>query len=410
MRKFYSKIICMVLLLLPVCSNQVVGGERSNVKPIYQVLINEKIPYIEPKLYPFPTFPFKAKAISNFTVPVDNAVGTISLNNAITFVYFEGDKLRFETRAKDFVANNRQGDLNYMPLFSKDKMGYTQTRLLRLLDIKSNKVTTYPLSGHMNEQIMNFSKIDPSKNLCMVRLSKNIRSDEFFIIRIIDFSDGTPVIKAERVYDHIVRFRTFRNGVILYHFDNKKFEILDTELKPLKHPLKEIYDNSLYNPAKNISLFTRIQDVNIHPTLPFAILSIKNEKREYSQWIVTWGGVKVFKLFDASSHYNFFSPDGKWFITVQYNRKTDTYKQLMLRVEGKELPYFLGKPIEMKRPGEEDDTANFAWTSNPMHLTANGDGKYFNWNLSYSEIKGGDWRTVVPVKIKYNGVFGEIEK
>ncbi|MCP3927228.1 MAG: hypothetical protein GY714_32110, partial [Desulfobacterales bacterium] len=82
------------------------------MKPIYQIQKTDKIPYIEPKLFPFP---FDESGISNFPVPVDNAVGTASLNNAITFVYFEGNKLRFETRAKDFVSDNERGDLNYMP-------------------------------------------------------------------------------------------------------------------------------------------------------------------------------------------------------------------------------------------------------------------------------------------------------
>ncbi|MCP3927227.1 MAG: hypothetical protein GY714_32105 [Desulfobacterales bacterium] len=380
------------------------------MKPIYNVSINDKTPYIEPQLYPFPTFPFKAKAISNFPVPIDNAVGTISLNNAITFVHFEGDKLRFETRAKDFVANNRRGDLNYMPLFSKDKMGYTQTRLLRLLDLKTNGVTTYPLSGNMDEQIVHFSEIDPSKNLCMVRLSRSVRSTEYNIIRIIDFSKGYPGIKAEKSFDHMVNFIAFKGGVVIYHYESKKLEILDTNLKPIKHPLKDIYDKYLYNLAKNIYLFKEITNITIHPTLPFAVINL-DEGRERYQWVVSWGGrVKVFKLLESSIYDNFFSPNGKWFVNVLYDMKNNTYKQLMMRVDDKELPYYLGKPIEMKRPGEEDDTANFAWTSNPMHLTANGDGKYFKWNLSYSQIKGGDWRTVVPVKIKYNGVFGEIEK
>ncbi|MCP3922869.1 MAG: hypothetical protein GY714_09815 [Desulfobacterales bacterium] len=380
------------------------------MKPIYQVQKNDKIPYIDPKLY---SFPFDKYGISNFPIPVDNAVGTICCNNAITFVNFDDGKLNFEIKAKDFVPNNKRGDINFMPLFSKEKIGYTQTRLLRLLDLKTNNVTTHPLSGNMDEQIMNFAEIDPSKNLCMVRLSRSVGfRGKKYIIRILDFSDGTPVIKAEKIYDHIVRFRTFRNGVILYHFESKKLEILDTELKSLKHPLKDIYDNYLYNPGKNIFLCDRIQEINIHPKLPFAILTVE-EREKRNQWIVSWrGGVKIFKLMESSFSYNFFSPDGKWFINVlrMYIGDKKIYKQLMMRVDENELPYYLGKPIEMKKPGVESRTGNFAWTSNPMHLTATGDGKYFKWNLSYSEIKGGDWRTVVPVKIKYKGVFGEVRK
>ncbi|MCP3927226.1 MAG: hypothetical protein GY714_32100 [Desulfobacterales bacterium] len=376
------------------------------MKPIYQVQKNDKIPYIEPKLYPFP---FDESGISNFPVPVDNAVGTASLNNAITFVYFEGNKLRFETRAKDFVSDNERGDLNYMPLFSKDKMGYAQTRLLRLLDLKTNKITTYPLSGFIHDQILHFSELDPSKNLCMVRLLRDIRK-RYRIVKIIDFSKGYPVVKAEKFFDHAVNFIAFKDGVIIYNHDAKKLEILDTELKPLKHPLKDIYDNYLYNPAKNIYNLKEIKDITIHPTLPFAV--INDERDDDELWVVSWGGgvVRIFKLIsNYGVNYQFFSPDGKWFI-IALLYKGKIYKQLMMRVDDKELPYYLGKPIEMKKPGAEHKTGNFAWTSNPMNLTTNTTGKYFNWKLSYSEIKGGDWRTVVPVKIKYKGVFGEIEK
>ncbi|MCP3927225.1 MAG: hypothetical protein GY714_32095, partial [Desulfobacterales bacterium] len=235
---------------------------------------------------------------------------------------------------------------------------------------------------------------------------------KYRIVKIIDFSKGYPTVKAMKYYDHTVNYIAFNKGVVVYHFESKKLEILDTELKPLKHPLKDIYDNYLYNPAKNIYNVYGIKNIIIHPTLPFAVFTVYEGAKSY-QWIVTWGGgVKIFKLFDASFSYNFFSPDGKWFVNVLrcYIGDKKVYRQLMMRVDEKELPYYLGKPIEMKKPGAEHKTGNFAWTSNPMNLTTNTTGKYFNWKLSYSEIKGGDWRTVVPVKIKYNGVFGEIEK
>ncbi|MCP3922868.1 MAG: hypothetical protein GY714_09810, partial [Desulfobacterales bacterium] len=234
---------------------------------------------------------------------------------------------------------------------------------------------------------------------------------KYRIVKIIDFSKGYPTVKAMKYYDHTVNYIAFNKGVVVYHFESKKLEVLDTNLKPMTHPLKEIYDNYLYNPTKNIYNVEGIDDITIHPTLPFAVFAIR-QGGDYYQWLISWrgGGVKIYNLFKAPNFHNFFSPDGKWFVTVHYDMKSDTHKQLMMRVDEKELPYYLGKPIEMKKPGAEHKTGNFAWTSNPMSLTTNTTGKYFKWDLKYSEIKGGDWRTIVPVKIKYKGVFGEVEK
>src|SRR5690606_30922657 len=75
-------------------------------------------------------FPVKSEIITIFAVPEKNAVGTNALNNAITLLKFDDSKqtINFVTVRKNFMKDVFGGSMFFMPEFSKEIIGYSQTR------------------------------------------------------------------------------------------------------------------------------------------------------------------------------------------------------------------------------------------------------------------------------------------
>jgi hypothetical protein len=97
--------------------------------------------------------------IDIFSVPVENAVGTNSINNAITLLRFDKDRIEHDEIRRNFIEGVGSGDKYYSDIFSDRWIGYTQTRGLLLFGLKDRSFADHNDSTEITAHDMNFSPV-----------------------------------------------------------------------------------------------------------------------------------------------------------------------------------------------------------------------------------------------------------
>jgi hypothetical protein len=114
----------------------------TTMKAIYS-LNRAVMPVLEPKIYNIK----KTELWGLMQIPVDNAVATnrMTNTNAVILIEFKGDKAKYKTVAKNFKDYVGGGKIQYLPIFSEDTIGYSQTRGFNLLNINRTKNRYYSI-------------------------------------------------------------------------------------------------------------------------------------------------------------------------------------------------------------------------------------------------------------------------
>ncbi|MGA2508230.1 MAG: hypothetical protein ABSF80_12220, partial [Chitinispirillaceae bacterium] len=188
--------------------------------------------------------------------------------------------------------------------------------------------------------------------------------------------------------------------IFIYNNDSIKMKAYDINFKPVQHPFCD-----LFNGLKN---FRRLDQLIIHPNLPFAILvEIDRKVRDdYKVWIARWANPMqtdederlVELLFQNISMFSKyaniqgltcsgfeFSPDGKWLVfrdeSEDVLQKTPSPTFVAMPVSA-DNPLFLGKPKFLGRVLRENARpTSTAWIQKPMSYVAS-DGKIlYKWEL-----------------------------
>lgn len=309
--------------------------------------------------------------LSLFPVPQNNAVGTNDHADAITIISFPKGKIEIDNYFSR-AADNVRGGGSYLPVISKDMIGFGQTRRFLLYNFKTKKCEDYDIARSIHQRIENIATADASKRIFLFemkehnRRSVNHRDNSYFLYLMS--LDGKEVRKMKKMdIGKGSIWAVAYAKVFVWDFDEKEIHIFDMNLEPSQHPIGEIIKRN-----KNKIDF---MSFNAHPYLPFAILS---GGQEGATSMINWeGNVKVVHLPKGASEFSF-SPDGEWVKFQQYVSLHEENTYIMPVSE--KYPNFLGTPILLC---DHSFTSNhYAWTNNPVSFVGSYGDKLYRWELT----------------------------
>lgn len=350
-------IIFYTLINIIVSSHLCAYGENT-MMPVYS-LNKTLMPKLNPKIYSTK----KNKIEGLFAVPVDNALATNKIGNAITLIHFKEDKIKFDTLKSDFLDYVSGGDDGYLPIFSEDTIGYSIGRGFLLFNIKNNKFNYYSIAGGFDYEIYQIGVLDPDKKLFLFKIGDLSNRNPTFL-RLMDLSaEDSKILMEKDVGDCGITIRDKR----IFVWNKNKMYAMNSKFETVDHPLVTIFNKEKHKDYGNTIEFI------IHPTLPLAI--IKEEKNDEfsnfktSVWSISWresdmksDKPKMVKLLSENSIGYKFSYDGKWLWFID---STTSPRSLIMMPVDPDLPYFIGKPIYLGEVPKPENANGDAMTRNP---------------------------------------------
>lgn len=338
------------------------GGNKKMEQPLYDF---KDAMTIEPQIYKIN----RATSLSLFSVPFDNAVGTNSMSNAITILSFPNGKLRDDRYFRNVVDDIR-GSGVYLPVISKDKVGFALGRLFLLFNFKTDTAKLYRLAFSIGRPPEKMAIADAQNMRFLVEVeSMNNKSEDPWdyknylqLIELVGDRDVKLVKEIPRPAGTL--WSVVNKKIFLWEYTEKKLQVLDMNFEPSNHPLGEL----IIRKKKDLSFGT----VAAHPHLSFAILRDS---------VLNWDDTRdktPHKAFKATSQFSF-SPDGKWVTFMREDYDKDRKLTYLMPVS-EQYPHFLGTPILLRNRPFSADT--FAWTSNPTSFVASGAKELYRWELT----------------------------
>jgi hypothetical protein len=339
-----------------------------------------------------------------FSVPVDNAVGTNCLNNAITLLRFNKDQIEYDEVKRDFINGVGEGNKYYPGIFSEQWIGYTQTRGFLLFNLKDKTFADHIPLQSGDEYFTGVSAFDGSKNqfIFQVRDDRFLESKRFLRMLEFDGKGGFKQISDFQAGLHKVGYlepwAIQKKVIFVYNIDSTKITAYDVNFKPVNHPFCELFNNKI----KIKCLF----QLAFHPSYPMAVLVEKIEHEwsdEYKVWLACWeykdpekqcvellkqeitmfsewSQIKVLKCSDFQ-----FSPDGRWLVfrddseMVLQSVPNPTF--IAMPIDGdRQMP--LGKPKVLGKVMRENSRpTSTAWITKPLSFVVSDGTVLYKWEL-----------------------------
>jgi hypothetical protein len=338
-----------------------------------------------------------------FSVPVENAVGTNCLNNAITLLRFDKDKIAYDEVRRDFIDGVGVGDKFYPRMFAGPWIGYTQTRGFLLFNFKDKKGVEYMPITSGDEYYTDVKTFDESKLQFVFQKKTAYWPEGIRHLQLLEFNpDGKFRMLSEmkagahRV-EYVEPWAIQNKTIFVYNNDSIKIHAYDMNFREIHHPFCDLF-NSLKH-------FKCLDQIVFHPTLPIAIIvEMPQEYRgDYWVWLACWENKDPDKRFVEllgqnismfsewrdlkglkCSHFEF-SPDGKWLIfrddsqMVLQSVENPIFVALPVD-EGREMP--LGKPkILGKVLREGAAPTSTAWITMPLSFVVSDGLVLYKWEL-----------------------------
>jgi len=315
--------------------------------------------------------------VSIFSVPIDNAVGSNDMGNAITVISFPKEKIEFEKYFRNAVEQLQGGGV-YLPTATPNLVGFAQVRRFVLFDLKHKTHREYRIEMSIGNTIEKVAVADAGRRRFLMEIEEQRRGtsdpwDSNKILKLIDLSEEKHKILKELPKGPGTTWTTTHDRVLLWKFSDKKLQVFNMNLEPAHHPLEEALN-------RNIKYIDSIV-IQVHPHLPFAVLSGGRNGSIY----LSWGKDKEttpFSLFSAATLFSF-SPDGKWLVFKREDFANDTTKTYLLPVSEK-YPHYLGSPILLADTYFNE--GKFAWTSNPTGFVGSSLDKIYRWDLENQDF------------------------
>jgi hypothetical protein len=311
--------------------------------------------------------------LSLFPVPQDNAVGTNSLNNAITVISFPRGRIVQEQYFKNAVDDVGASG-TYLPVISPDIIGFGQTRRFLLYNFKTGRHEKYRVVFSVDETILKIATADAGLQRFIFEIeSMNPRSedhrDKSYSLQLMEMSGKEPRLIKKIPEPPGSIWAAAYGRAFLWEFDDEKIWVYDMNLEPAQHPL----GNAIRRNKGKIR-FTRLEP---HPYLPFAILYGGRDGNACLSWGEGRDAAPRY-LFSEGDYFSF-SPDGKWvtFMKEDFSvRKELTY----IMPVSEKYPHFLGTPILLAI--DSFSPGRFAWTKNPVSFASAKSGNLYRWELT----------------------------
>jgi hypothetical protein len=217
-----------------------------------------------------------------FAVPAKDAIGTIDIDNAISFLEFNNDnKVQINIIKKDF-ADEVNGDFyfSFLPQYSNDEIAYAQSRWIICQNVKTKKNHTVFIINNFDDWIGKLAVLNSKENKFIVEVLKgyadNGRSVFKKYLNIGDFSkeDFLPDAVVEGgVYDGLPGnalgyhepWTTSDGKLFVYQNNDKAIKVYDEHGVPSSHIIQNVFN-------KNRDRFRKVKEILFHQELPFALI------------------------------------------------------------------------------------------------------------------------------------------
>ena len=343
-----------------------------------------------------------------FPVPEPDAVGTIDLDNAITFLKFCDGETTPEYRivAQNFsktVSGNF--DYRFSPNFAGDMVVYSKTRVAVICDLKTGEAFHAGFGLTMDDYMLGIRFLDPQNKLFIVVKSieaggglddpwvDNLHLAKLDGKQLVDLGEIMPRIKENQSisqdFPAYNRWVIHNRKLIAYDGERSKRMLCFDGLNETAHPFAEAFN-------RNAGKFRSLRDFAVHPELPFGVIVEDTDISEAPEsmdthyiLLVRWDTddpdgqltaihqklmLLLCPLFNIKTEYfacayPSFSPDGKWFVIGIFSYNTFT------------SPYFVAIPVSEKYPnflnidklvvlGKVERMTSAAWTADPSAFVA----------------------------------------
>jgi len=308
-----------------------------------------------------------------FAVPQDNAVGTNTLDNAITLISFPRGKIAYERHFRNAV-DDVGATGTYLPVIDAETIGFGQTRRFLLYNFRTGRHEKYRVVFPVDETIIKIATADAARRRFIFEIeAMNPRSEDHrdvaYSLQLMDLSGKEPrTIKRMPIPVGSIWAAAY-GRVFLWNFSKGEISVYNMDLEPARHPLGDAIGR-----YKGSLSFTRLEP---HPYLPFAILY----GGKYAETILSWGegrDTAPRALIDNGTYFSF-SPDGKW---VTFMKEDFTLRRELTYIMpvSEKYPYFLGTPIQLSV--YSFDIGRFAWTRNPVSFVGVRSQDLYRWELT----------------------------
>jgi|GEM_PF-7015800 hypothetical protein len=367
--------------------------------------MNKQISFLLPKEPPIRTIPFVIPPLSYgeqilfiHPVPMPAAVLTLDINNAATAVIFTYDTIEAKEIRANYFQQVSGGQVSFLPSFSDRIVAYTQTRRFALFDMQKRTATSdFLMTGDLDCTATRGVAVDPAKNIFAFEQEKlmGIETGDTVdqTIRWLYTCDCSgkeypkTIDTIYKISDPSELLWGFLAGrFLVYDRTTALIKVFDTKGKEVEHPFSKVFKDTR-------KLFLDLDQLYIHPTLPFALLVEKSSKHGEGQtlWVAAWGGEKPAMMpvlpFDADTvcdHFEF-SKDGRFvaFWTHVYNSMTaqDEYGFELLSIDPKNPWFVTRRTLLDGYPKEETWPWSAAWTSDPAMYVVNNGKMMFGWRM-----------------------------
>ena len=338
-------------------------------EPLYDI---ERVKCIEPQVFNLRS----GSSLSIFEVPQDNSIGTNDMNNAITLLSFHNNKIRYDHYFKNAVEDVEGGG-EYIPVVSKNVIGFGQTRRFLLYDFDHHTYNNYRIVRSIDKNIEKVAIADAKKRKFVFEIeSHNPKSDDAwdYTTQLLWFDlsgNEAKLIKNISICNGVT-WSVALGKIFTYDIGKDELSVLNTDFEPDHHPLADIDSNN-----KGKISFTRLYP---HSNLPFAILGAG---RKY-EVLVSWGqgrekaAITIFGDNAISRNFSF-SPDGKWVVFTE-GGVMDHPKKTYIMPISERYPNYLGSPIKLLN--DSFNANNFGWTTNPISFVGSSLNKLYRWELT----------------------------
>lgn len=334
-------------------------GKAKPVTWLYS-LDRSKLPHLAPVVYT----PHRRIGYV-FAVPERGAVGTNSLDNGIGIVTLGAGEARYRSVRRNFMEGVAQGEIVFLPHFSSDTIGYSQTRGFLLFNVKDGSFKDLLIGRMLGETITDVAVLDWERRLFLFNIEYvpglGRTSTE---LRLVDLSGPAPKVVASRDLGERVGLVRLGRTTFYYLKDGERrvLHALDERLEPVAHPVV------VARSAAGLS--EQPGEPVLHPSLSLAVFSAFGPRDNASVWAVEWrtdpARPRLIPLFEGVSGGFRFSPDGRWML---FNDTTGGGPEALIAMPvDPALPHLLGPPIllrtELKVPDQWN--GNCAWIADPV--------------------------------------------
>ncbi|MFW6352236.1 MAG: hypothetical protein ACOC2E_07590 [Bacteroidota bacterium] len=379
----------------------------------------------------FPVIVAMGEPVENiFAIPARDAIGTIDIDNAISFLEFNDDnKVKINIIKKDFAEEvSGEFDFSFLPVYSNKEIAYGQTRWMIFQNIETKHNRTEFIINNLDDLLGKITVIDPQNSVFVVEtLKPRGKSGREKGLLLADFSDnGFKIIKEisagiKSTYNE--PWTTSDGKLFIYEHKNKQIRVYDKKGNPANHPIRNIF-------AKNRSKFRRVKEMVFHPELPFAVIvelgdvpdvedfrkqrnnglisidqydsltdPMYDERDRHAIWLLRWdtpdsskqliplmslAGNLIPSIDEVKQCSDFqFSPDGKWLVfrDETEDRRNPVFISIPVSDQN---PFFFGKPLylgKVLREGFLMEAKGTAWIHEPTSFVVTDGLVLYKWEL-----------------------------